>query len=104
MQDIHWDSRTLELAKEEWGYKIICSPFTTKSRGTAILLKNSFEFEIQNSVLDDAGNYTLCEIKLHNDFSLVLGSIYGPNQDNPQFIQNLMDLLQGLDNPNIIRG
>ena len=104
MQDIHWDSRTLELAKEEWGYKIICSPFTTKSRGTAIMFRNSFEFEIQNSVLDDAGNYTLCEIKLRNDFSLVLGSIYGPNQDNPQFIQNLMDLIQGLDNPNILLG
>ena len=89
---------------EEWGYKIIGSPFTTQSRGTAILFKNSFEFEILKSTFDKRGNYTLCEISLHNGFSLILGSIYGPNKDNPAFIHTLSDLLEEFNNPNILLG
>ena len=104
LQDIHWDKRTFDLALEEWGYKIVCSPFTTQSRGTAILFKNSFEFEILKSTCDERGNYTLCEISLHNGFSLILGSVYGPNQDDPAFIHTLSDLLEEFNNPNMLLG
>ena len=92
------------MAIEEWGFKIICSPFTTQSRGTAVLFNNSFEFEILGNICDNLGNFTLVEITLHNDLSIVLGSIYGPNQDNPVFITNLVGHLEDFNNPNILLG
>ena len=104
LQDIHCDKRVKELAIDEWGYKMVCSPFTTQSRGTAILLDNTFEFEIIKDTCDVSGNYSLLELSLHNGFSFVIGSIYGPNQDNPTFITDLAELLEDFNNPNIMLG
>ena len=102
LQDTHWDTRTAFLAKEEWGYKICCSPFSTHARGTAILTSNSFEFEVENITIDKSGNYTIIEMILHNGFTLVLGSIYGPNSDSPEFIINITREIQKMENPNIL--
>ena len=102
LQDIHWDTRTAFLAKEEWGYKIFCSPFNTHSRGTAILINNTFEFETDNIIVDPAENYTFVELTLHNGFSLVIGSVYGPNNDRPEFITKITQEIQSIENPNIL--
>ena len=102
LQDIHWDKRTLENATEEWGYKIICAPLNTQSRGTAILLRNSFEFNIGDTINDPFGNYSLVELHLHNDFLLIIGSIYAPNQDRPDFITTLSENIESFENPNIL--
>ena len=83
---------------------MICTPFTTQSRRTAILIDNTFEFEIIKDICDVSGNYSLLELSLHNGFSFVIGSIYGPNQDNPTFITDLADLLEDFNNPNIMLG
>ena len=102
LQDIHWDQLTLNKAKEEWGYNIISAPFNTQSRGTAILLNNTFEFTEGISYNDPFGNYSFMEIKLHTEFALVLGSIYAPNQDCPSFIKKLAETLKLFENPNIL--
>ena len=104
LQDIHWDNELLLRVKEEWGYKMICSTYTTQARGTAILFNNSFEFVIGETKRDPGGNFTLAEINLSNNISIVLGSIYGPNQDNPTFYTNLDSILSQFENPNIILG
>ena len=67
-------------------------------------LNNSFEFSLGNSTLDNSGNYAFTEITLHNDLSIVIGSIYGSNQDNPQFINNLAEIINSYNNPNILLG
>ena len=71
LQDVHWDSLTLDNARDEWGYKIIGAPYNTQSRGTAILLRNSFEFTIGDTLNDVQGNYSLAEIHLHTNFSFI---------------------------------
>ena len=67
-------------------------------------MDNTFEFEILKETIDVLGNYTLLEISLHNEFSFVIGSIYGPNQDNPTFITDLSKLIEDFNNPNILLG
>ena len=104
LQDVHWDQETLIMAKNELGCKIFSSTFTTQSRGTAILINNTFEFTIGEIKKDQGGNYTLVEIKLLNDITIVLGAIYGPNQDNPDFYNGLNDEIRNFGNPNIILG
>ena len=102
LQDTHWDTNTLNTVMEEWGYKMICAPYKSNSRGTAIMLNNSFEFTIGETINDKMGNFSLTEIKLHTDFSLVIGSVYAPNQDSPEFIEFLTSSIQTFENPNIL--
>ena len=104
LQDIHWDETTLILAKQEWDYKLVCAPFDTHSRGTAILFNNTFEFSLGIIKNDPNGNYTLVELYLPNKLSLILGSIYAPNQDTPNFIQNIKIIIEEFENPNILLG
>ena len=82
------------------GYKLECSAFTTQARGTAILFNNSFEFIIGEIKKD----YTLIEINLSNNISIIVGFIYGPNQDNPNFYSDLDDKLSLFGNPNMVLG
>ena len=56
LQDIHWNSDKLILAKEELGYKIIAAPFNTFSRVTAILLNDTFEFNLGKTINDEVNN------------------------------------------------
>ena len=104
LQDTHWDAQSAQKVNEEWGYEMCCLPFDTRSRGTAILLNNTFEFTIGITKTDPLGNYSLIELILPEKFTLVLGSIYAPNQDSPEFIQNLGSLLEEFENPNILVG
>ena len=104
LQDTHWDSELLTQVKEEWDFTLISTSFTTRSRGTAILFRNTFEFNLGMNFKDINGNYCFTEIHLPNNFSFVIGSIYAPNQDDPEFIKILSDTLDRFENPNIILG
>ena len=70
LQDVHWDNELLLKVKEEWGYKMACSTYTTQARGTAILFNNSFEFVIGEIKRDPRGNYTLVESTCPTIFQL----------------------------------
>ena len=102
LQDTHWDINISNQALEEWDYELVAAPFNTRSRSTAILINNTFEFTLGNRKNDINDNYSLVEISLPTGLDLLIGSIYAPNQDNPVFIRNLADLLEEYENPNIL--
>ena len=104
LQDTHWDNNILAQAIEEWDFTIISTSYDTRARGTAILFRNSFEFSIGTKHIDPHGNYCISEISLSNGLNLVIGSIYCPNQDNPNFITNVDELIREFENPNVILG
>ena len=59
LQETH---STVELApfwKAEWGHSIIYSHDDSRSRGVAILLKNSLSHEIHSVKTDSKGRYML---------------------------------------------
>ena len=104
LQDTHWDENISTQAIEEWDYKIISAPYDIRSRGTAILINNTFKFTVGNLKNDPNGNYSFVEISLPTGLELVIGSIYAPNQDNPHFIRNFNALIEDYENPNILLG
>ena len=69
---------------------------------TAILFNNTFEFTLGECINDEGGNFSLTEIHLHTGLSLVLGSVYTPNQDKQDFIISLIEAIQNFENPNIL--
>jgi len=73
------------------------------SRGVGILLKKKFNFDILGFRKDNVGNYLLLNVKL-GESEFILGSIYGPNDDNMAFYDDLKNDIQNLRNENIILG
>ena len=104
LQDTHWDPNIVSLVREEWNFTFLSTEYDTRSRGTAILFNNTFEFTLGQNHIDAHGNFCLTEVHLPEKLSIVLGSIYAPNQDSPQFITDLEATLKQYDNPNIILG
>ena len=104
MQDIHWSADTSIKVKEEWGSNIIISPNTTQARGTAILINNIFECDLGGNIIDPGGNYSMIELILPTGLKIVLASIYGPNQDTPQFYKEISNHLASFENPTILIG
>ena len=102
LQDTHWSPNTILRVREEWEFKCIHSTFSTKSRGSSILINNTFEYTIGQLKVDPGGNYVLVEIKLANNFAFLIGSVYGPNEDSPNFYHNLDSTINAFGNPNII--
>ena len=104
LQDTHWTEHTLLQAKEEWDNKIISSTYSSNSRGTSILINNSFEFTTAKTIKDESGNYVITELMLPDHMNPIVCSIYGPNNDNEKFYQKLDNDLKSFANENILIG
>jgi exonuclease III len=57
-------------------------------RGVGILIKNSLNLQIDQEIRDDADNYLLLQGNLGGR-TITIGSVYGPNQYDPNFFINL---------------
>ena len=87
--------------KAEWGGEVIFNSHTSNSRGVCILFSNYIEYKVHNSKTDQDGNMLTLDIEIEGQrFSLV--NIYGPNEDSPEFYQNIYDVLDEIGNENII--
>ena len=101
LQDTHITSSIEHLVESEWGYRIIFSSYKSNSRGVAILFRNNFEFSIHNTYRDQNGNIILLDISI-SDQRLTFVNIYGPNDDSPDFYDNLKEKILKQGNSGII--
>jgi exonuclease III len=76
---------------------------TRNKRGVGVLFSRGLNYRVLNSEADPDENFLLLSIEL-NGKPLTIGSIYGPNDHNPQFFQNLYRALLRLGNAPIILG
>ena len=88
LQDIHIEQQNLNKMKAEWGSEIVASTYTSNSRGVAFLLKNNFEYKIEDIKTDNNGNFCILQLEVTGK-KLCLVNIYGPNHDNPSFYEEL---------------
>ncbi|CAG2214956.1 unnamed protein product [Mytilus edulis] len=88
--DTHSTSVKEKQWLHEWGYVGKFSSYSSKSRGVAILFKNTFEFKIHEETIDLMGNFIILDITIQ-DYRITLAAIYGPNNDDPVFLE--LDLL-----------
>ena len=89
--------------QHEWGYKVHFSSHSSNSRGVAILLKNTFSYEIHKEIKDDNGNFIILDITIQ-DYRMTLVALYGPNSDCPGFFSDLELKIQDINNSSIIMG
>ena len=52
-------------------------------------MKNSFEFQINQEIIDECGNFIILDIIIQ-DSRMTLVAIYGPNEVNPEFFKKVI--------------
>ncbi len=68
------------------------------SRGVGILISKKLDYRINNIHRDGEDNYLLLNVTISN-YSLIIGSIYGPNNNNSLFYEQLdreLDTTRGI--------
>ena len=66
LQDIHCNKEQESIFKKDWEGKMCIAPGTSNSRGTAILFRNNFEFSVNDSKIDQQGNYIALKVNMVN--------------------------------------
>ena len=87
---------------KEWNIEYILAGDSTNSRGVATLINNSFEYLLKQSIKDPHGRYIILELEIINLRTIFLINVYGPNNDDPSWFQNLFQKVQHISNDNEI--
>ena len=103
LQEVHCTKEKESPWTSEWGFTAFFSSFSSASAGVCILFNNNFQFEIIRKFSDQEGRYIIIDMKIDNKI-LTLVNIYAPNNDNPTFVQNLLDHLLSFECEEIIMG
>jgi exonuclease III len=101
LQESHSCSKDEHIWQKEWGGDIIFSHGTTNCKGTCILIKSSVDFVLHSSTPDSNGRYIILDLSI-NDTRITLVSLYGPNQDVPDFFSTIFEITEKVGNDNRI--
>ena len=89
---------------QEWGFKILFSYGRSGRAGVYISFKPSASFDILNATHDGSGRILLVILKV-NDTPITVANVYGPNNDDAEFMLRLHSMLNEKgEEPFIISG
>ena len=97
LQDIHIQESLVPFVKAEWGFDAYFNTFSNNSRGVMVLLNNNFEHTVERVQTDQNGNYIILDIAIQGK-RITLANLYGPNDDKPQFFNNIREKCMVYDN------
>ena len=89
LQDVHINNNLESFIRAEWGYDAYFSSYTNMSRGVMVLINNNFEQTVKNIRTDKNGNYIILDMEIQGK-EITLVDLYGPNEDSPQFFENIV--------------
>ena len=93
LQDTHLTNNDISVIKRIWGGEVIVCGNKTNARGVAILLNSNFEYKIISKTEDPDGNFISLVMKL-SSMTVNPITLYGPNNDHPDFFQCIQDTIQ----------
>ena len=103
LQDTHLTKNKIPFFDSLWKGKAYHSYYSNTSRGTSILIDRNLQHNILFEYLCERGNYVIVGCRIGSQ-TYVLGSIYGPNRDEPAFFEVIGELLGSVECENIILG
>ena len=103
--DTHFTAEMVSMVRSEWGGEVLISCGTANSRGVAVLLNPSAAVLIHGFECDCHGNYIIMDIEFDGFFRCTYVVIYGPNEDSPNFYEQLFSSVSAAgDYPVILVG
>ena len=97
LQETHFTEGLEPYIHAEWGGNVYFSSYTSNSRGICILFNNNLEYKVIRIKKDGHGNFILLDILIEGK-RLTFVSIYGPNEDSPDFFRNIANLIEETGN------
>ena len=89
LQETHLIQKDIGDVKKEWNIEYILSNYKTNSRGVAILIQPNFEYNITDKYFDKMERCLIVRLDIFNKFSITISNIYGPNQDDPDWLNEV---------------
>ena len=68
----------------------------SNSKGVAMLFSKKLSNKITEIVRDAFGRYLVCKIQL-GEYTYCVANIYAPNNDNPEFFQEIFEIIQKME-------
>ena len=96
LQETHLIEEYLDTLVKEWNIEFIISGNSSNSRGVAILINNTFEYKIDSINKDKEGRYIILNLTINNSISILIVNVYGHNNDNPTWYENLFKKIENL--------
>ena len=102
LQETHSIEEEEKIWENEWGGKIIFSHGTSAARGVAALMSKSIYSKVRN-IYSDSDGRIIC-FDLCDEVVVSICAIYAPNEDKPEFFQNIELLMQERSENKVILG
>ena len=88
LQEVHSTSKITKFWSSSWGNKIWFSHGPSNARGVAIMFNKTSKIQVHNVITSNDGCYLLLYCSL-NKIKLLLVNIYAPNNDDPEYHQEV---------------
>lgn len=90
LQDTHIKPGSTEtLFRKQWEGKCYFSSYKSSSRGVAILFGKYIGYNVLDVISDRNGNFLILDVTIETH-RCTLAKIYGPNEGNEQFYDNVL--------------
>ena len=87
LQECHSTVDCEKIWSSEWGNTIWFSHGASNARGVALVIRKALKIEVHNILKDDEGRYLILYVTIEGH-KWLLGNVYAPNEDSPQFFTN----------------
>ena len=102
LQDTHCTNSDEKSVYAQWGHDILMSAGRSDARGTLTLLNNNAEIKILTVKCDKNGNYIISNLLIENSYTITLVNLYGPNRDDPNFYNEIGNLIEDIETDFVI--
>ena len=103
LQDTHITQQSLPYFNNLWKGKCVHSCYNSSSRGSCILISRHTQHETVKEITSKCGNYVIIIAKINSEtFAFVC--IYGPNNDQPSFYDEVFTYLTDVEVDYIVVG
>uniref|UniRef100_A0AAQ5X3B6 exodeoxyribonuclease III n=1 Tax=Amphiprion ocellaris TaxID=80972 RepID=A0AAQ5X3B6_AMPOC len=103
LQETHLTMSDVKLVKNRWPGQVVHASYNNYARGVLILIHRTVPFQMIKTIQDPAGRYVIAQGNILS-FAVNLVSIYGPNENNPKFFEDLFLTISTLQGSYIIGG
>ena len=94
LQETHLIAADLPSLKKLWNCKFLISGDKKQSLGVVTIINNNFEYKLHMVNKDRDGRFILCDLELPGIARFLMLNIYGHNQDKPELLSNILNMLE----------
>ena len=102
LQETHLVEADTHDLKLEWNIEYLLGGNSTNSRGVAVLINNTFEYDILETIFDVDGRFIVIKLNLIGLCTVTIANIYAPNLDDPDWFNSLFKKIEEVDMEKVI--